>query len=116
MPAPRIPRLPNPKPGTIAAVIDNVEHCGPILTAERAMLWAHELFAPNEVKAWLDAGLQTADLGLIIDFRTLSVPPEAMGWSVRGEAVLERIRIGQHSAQAIARTLRKPGFLIPESD
>ena len=83
-----------------------------MLAAERAMFWAQELSAPSEVEAWLDAGLQTAGLGLIIDCRTLGVPPEAMGWSVRGEMMLERIRIGQYPARAIARTLRNAGLLI----
>lgn len=49
--APHMPRLPDPKPGTIAAIIDEIEHCGPMLAAERAMLWGKELFPPSEVRA-----------------------------------------------------------------
>jgi hypothetical protein len=74
-----------------------------------------ELFAPNEVKAWLDVGLHTVGLGLIVGFCTLGVPLEAMSWCVRGETMLERIWIGQYSAHAIARALRNAGLLSRES-
>lgn len=44
------------------------------------MLWAQELIAPNEVRAWEEAGLQTQLLPYIIELRRSGVPPEAMGW------------------------------------
>jgi hypothetical protein len=106
-----MPRLPDPKPGSIAAAINEFEHCGPQLSAERAELWAQEFFAPDQVRAWLAAGLRTADLGMVIDFRTHSVPPEAMTWSINKESILDRIRIHGYSSQAVVRTLRKAGML-----
>jgi len=112
---PHMPRLPDPKPGTIAAIINEIEHCGPMLAAERAMLWGNELFTPSEIRAWLENGLRTDDLGLIIDFRAAGVPPEAMTWSARGETMLDRIRIHGYSAHAVVRTLQNTGLLARKS-
>jgi hypothetical protein len=110
-----MPRVPIPKPGTIAAVIYDIEGCGAQISEERAVLWAQEFFAPDRVKAWLETGLRTGDLGLIIDFRKLGVPPEAMGWEVRGESILDRIRIHHYSAHNVARTLQNAGLLTRKS-
>lgn len=112
---PRVLRVPAPKPGTIAAVIYEIEQCGAQTSEDRAILWAREFFEPNQVRAWLEAGLRTADLGLIIDFRTLGVPPEAMSWAIRGESVLDRIRIRQYSAHDVTRTLQNAGLLTRKS-
>ena len=79
------------------------------LAAERAMVCGKELFAPNDVRAWLQNGLRTADLALVADFRTLGVPPEAMGWKVGDGTMLDRIRIRHYSAYVVARTLRNAG-------
>jgi hypothetical protein len=112
---PRMPRLPEPKSGSIAAIISGIEHCGPMTAAESAMLWAKELFASSEVRAWLEAGMKTADLGLIVDFRESGVPPEAMGWKVRGETILDRIRVHHYSALAVVKTLQTAGLLTRKS-
>jgi hypothetical protein len=79
------------------------------------MLWAQELIEPNEVRTWEQAGLNTYDLPRIIDFRQLGVPPEAMGWKVRGETMLEKIRTHRYSPQAVTQTLRTAGLLIRKS-
>lgn len=112
---PRRSRVPDPKPGTIAAVIFEITHCSPEWAAEKAMFWAQEMFEPNDVRAWMEAGLRTDDLGLIIDFRKAGVPPEAMGWKLRTETMLDRIRTHGYSAQDIMRTLRTAGLLERKS-
>lgn len=61
---PHMPRVPAPKPGTIAAVINGIEGCGPGASSQRAMLWARELFTPDQVRAWLQAGLRPPISGL----------------------------------------------------
>jgi hypothetical protein len=75
------------------------------------MLWAQELIAPNEVRAWEEAGLQTQLLPYIIELRRSGVPPEAMGWKVHGETMLEKIRTHHYSPQLVIRTLRTAGLL-----
>lgn len=110
-PPPKMPRMAPPKLGTIAAVVSEFEHCGPGASADRATAWAKEFLAPDQVRAWLAVGLRTDDLGMIIDFRTRGVPPEAITWSINKETILDRIRIRGYSSQAVVRTLRKAGML-----
>jgi hypothetical protein len=112
---PRRPRVPDPKPGTIAAVIFEITHCSPEWAAERAMFWAQEMFEPNDVRAWMEAGLGTDDLGLISDFRKAGVPPESMGWKIRNETILDRIRTHGYSSYDVMRTLRTAGLLGKKS-
>lgn len=110
-PGPQAPRLPSPRPGTLAAIINDIERCGSTPAAERAMLWAKEFFTPSEVRAWLAAGLRTSDLGLVIDFRKLGIQPEAMTWEVRGGTMLDRIRHDKYSAYEIELVLRNAGLM-----
>jgi hypothetical protein len=63
------------------------------------------------VEAWLNAGLRTGDLELAVDLRSLGVPPEAMGWVIRRETVLDRIRLRSYSARNIADMLRREQLL-----
>lgn len=106
---------PQPRPGTIAAVICEVEHHGPEFSEQQAWRWAQHLFTPSEVRAWLTSGLRTDDINLIVEFRSLGIPPEAMNWAVRGESMLDRIRVRGYTAQHIARTLRHAGLLPKRS-
>ena len=108
-------QLPAPKPGSIAAIIADVERCGPELSSRRAIRWAQQLFAPAQVAAWLGSGLRTDDLELIVDLRSFGVPPEALGWVVRKETMLDRIRLRNCSARDIVRILRREGLLPPLS-
>ena len=101
---------PQPRPGTIAAVICEVEHHGPEFSEQQAWRWAQHLFTPSEVRAWLTSGLRTDDLDLIVELRSLGIPPEAMTWTVRGESMLDRIRLRGYTAQHIVRTLRHAGL------
>lgn len=112
---PRIPRVPEPKPGTIAAVINEVEQCGPSLSSERAARWAAAFFTPDQVRAWLEVGLRTADLDLIINLREVGVPAEAITWRVNKETILDRIRIRGYSAHEVTQTLQKAGMLPSRS-
>lgn len=107
--------VPQPRPGTIAAVICEVEHYGPESGAQQAWRWAQHLFTPSEVRAWLTSGLRSDDLDLIVELRSLGIPPEAMSWAVRGESMLDRIRLRGYTAQHIARTLRHAGLLPKRS-
>lgn len=107
--------VPEPRPGTIAAVISEVEHHGPESSAQQAWRWAQHLFTPSEVRAWLTSGLRSDDLDLIVELRSLDIPPEAMNWAVRGESMLDRIRLRSYTAQHIARTLRHAGLLTKRS-
>jgi len=107
----RPPEPPAPKPGSIAAIINKVERCGPQISQERAPRWARHLFTAKEVEAWLNAGLRTGDLELAVDLRSLGVPPEAMGWVIRRETVLDRIRLRSYSARNIADMLRREQLL-----
>ena len=102
---------PQPRPGTIAAVICEVEHHGPEFSEQQAWRWAQRLFTPSQVRAWLTSGLRTDDLDLIVELRSLGIPPEAVNWAVRGESMLDRIRVRGYTAQHIARTLRHAGML-----
>jgi hypothetical protein len=113
----RFPEPPAPTPGSIAAVINQIERCGPSLSQERATRWAKQLFTPYEVEAWLSAGLRTDDLELVVELRSLGIPPKAMDWVVRKETVLDRIRLRNYSARAIAGMLRREHLLdkIPPS-
>ena len=104
-----------PRPGTIAAVINEVEHYGPEFSAQQAWRWAQHLFTPSEVRAWLTNGLRSDDLDLIVELRSLVIPPEAMSWAVRGESMLDRIRLHGYTAQHVARTLRNVGLLPKHS-
>ena len=106
---------PQARPGTIAAVICEVEHYGPEFSAQRAWRWAQHLFTPSEVRAWLTNGLRSDDLDLIVELRSLGIPPEAMSWAVRGESMLDRIRLHGYTAQHVARTLRHAGLLPKRS-
>lgn len=114
-PARRSPRSTEPAPGSFAAVISEFEQCGPETAKQFAMRWAREMFTPGQVRAWLQAGLQTNDLELVVELRSLGVPPKAMGWVVRKETMLERIRQRGYTAQAVARTLRQEGLLPPQA-
>lgn len=111
----RPPRPAPPRPGTIAAVICEVEHYGPESSAQQAWRWAQHLFAPSEVRAWLASGLRSRDLDLVVEFRSLGIPPEAMSWIIRGECILDRIRLRGYTAQHVARTLRHEGLLPKRS-
>lgn len=112
---PRSVRLPGPKPGSIAAVIAELERCGPELSSRRAVRWARQFFSATEVTAWLNAGLTTDDLELIIELRSRGVPAEALQWTVRKESMLDRIRLRGYSAQEIIGILRREGLLPPRS-
>ena len=103
--------VPQPRPGTIAAVICEVEHYGPESSAQLAWRWAQHLFVPSEVRAWLASGLRSDDLDLIVELRSLGIPPEAVNWVIRGETMLDRIRFRRYAAQDVARTLRHAGLL-----
>lgn len=111
----RPPEPPAPKPGSMAAIINNVERCGPRISQERAACWARHLFTPNEVEAWLNAGLRTGDLELVVNLKSLGVPPEAMDWVIRKETVLDRIRLRSYSARRIADMLRREQLLGTDS-
>lgn len=63
------------------------------------------------MEAWLIAGLHTDDLELVVDLRSLGVPPEAISFVVRKETILDRIRLRACSARGIARTLQREGLL-----
>ena len=102
---------PPPRPGTIAAVICECEHYSPESSAQLAWRWAQHLFTPSEVRTWLTNGLRSDDLDLIVELRSLGIPPEAMNWAVRGESMLDRIRVHGYTAQHVARTLRHAGLL-----
>jgi hypothetical protein len=106
---------PQPRPGTIAAVICEVEHYGPEFSAQQAWRWAQHLFTPSDVRAWLTNGLRCDDLDLIVELRSLGIPPEAMNWAVRGETMLDRIRLRGYTAQHVGRTLRHAGLLLKRS-
>jgi hypothetical protein len=106
---------PPPRPGTIAAVICEIEHYGPESAARHAEHWARHMFLPADVKAWLINGLSSNDLDLIVELRSLGIPPEAMSWGIRGETMLERIRLRGYTAQHVARTLRHAGLLPKRS-
>jgi hypothetical protein len=67
------------------------------------------------VEAWLTAGLTTDDLELIVELRSLGVPPEAMTWVLRRETMLDRIRLRGYSAREIARMLQREGLLPQRS-
>lgn len=73
------------------------------------------MFLPADVKAWLTNGLSSNDLELIVELRSLAIPPEAMSWSIRGETMLDRIRLRGYTAQHVARTLRQAGLLPKRS-
>lgn len=103
-----------PRPGTIAAVICEVGHDGPEFSEQQAWRSQH-LYTPSEVRAWLTSGLRTDDLDLIVELRSLGIPPEAMNWAVRGESMLDRIRVRGYTAQHIARTLRHASLLPKRS-
>jgi hypothetical protein len=75
------------------------------------MRWARTWFTPEQVRAWFQAGLRTSDLQLVVDLHAHGVPPEAMGWVVRKETMLERIRQRGYTAEDVARTLRQEGLL-----
>jgi hypothetical protein len=109
--SPRPRRSPGLRPGSIAAVISEIEGCGQEPSIERAMRWGSELFTPNDVRAWLRNGLTTDDLPQIVELRALGVPPEAMTWQVNKETILDRIRIRRYSAQTVALTLQRAGLL-----
>lgn len=113
----RSPEPPAPKPGSIAAIINKIERCGPHSSQERATRWARQLFTPSEVEAWLNSGLRTDDLDLAVDLRSLGVPPQAMDWVVRKETMLDRIRLRNYSARAIADMLRREHLIdkVPRS-
>lgn len=100
-----------PTPGSIAAVLNDIEQCGPELSRLRAGRWGRQLFTPQDVRAWLAVGLKSDDLDLVVELRSLGVPPEAMAWVVRKETVLDRIRVRHYSARDIARLLRREGLL-----
>jgi hypothetical protein len=106
---------PPPRPGTIAAVIWEIEHLGPEFSAQRVRRWAEHLFTPAQVRAWLTNGLRSDDLDLIVELRSLGIPPEAMSWGIRGESVLDRIRLRGYTAQHVARTLQQAGLLPKRS-
>ena len=96
----------SPKPGSYSAIISEIEQCGPELSRERAMKWARAMFPPEQVRAWLRAGLQTSDLDLIVELRALGVAPEMMGLTVRRQSMLDRIRSHGYTAGQVARTLQ----------
>jgi hypothetical protein len=106
---------PPPRPGTIAAVICEIEHYGPEFAAQHAERWARHMFTPADVKAWLTNGLRSNDLELIVELRSLGIPPEAMGWVIRGETMLDRTQLRGYTAQHVARTLRQAGLLPKRS-
>jgi hypothetical protein len=113
---PRRPVRPSaPPPGSIAAIINDIERCGPELSRHRAAIWGRHLFTAREVEAWLTAGLGTDDLELIVELRSLGVPPEAMTWVIRKETMLDRIRLRTCSAREIARILQREGLLTQRS-
>ena len=92
-----------------------MEHSTPEFAAEQAQRWARHLFTPADVRAWLANGLRTNDLDLIVEFRSRGIPPEAMSWSIRGETMLDRIRLRGYTAQHVMRTLWKAGLLPKRS-
>lgn len=77
------------------------------------MKWARAMVPPEQVRAWLRAGLQTSDLDLIVELRALGVPPELMGLTVRRQSMLDRIRHHGYTPGQIARTLQLEGLLPP---
>lgn len=109
----RLRQAPESRPpaGSIAAVINNIEGCGPYASRVRAVRWARLYCTPKEVEAWLKSGLKTDDLDLIAELRSLGVPPEAMQWTVRKETMLDRIRLRNCSAAEVAGILRREGLL-----
>jgi len=113
--SPRPAQTAAPAPGSIAAVISELEQCGPELSRQRAGLWGRHLFTSQDVRAWLTAGLHSGDLDLVVELRSLAVPPEAMAWVVRKETVLDRIRLRNYRARDIARMLQREGLLPPRS-
>jgi hypothetical protein len=76
------------------------------------MKWAREMFPPEQVRAWLRTGLQTSDLGLIVELRAPGVPPELMTLTVRRQSMLDRIRHHGYTAGRIARTLQLEGCCL----
>jgi hypothetical protein len=111
----RSTQLSSPKVGSYAAIISEIEQCGPELSKERAMKWARSMFPPEQVSAWLRAGLQTSDLDLIVELRALGVLPELIGLIVRRQSMVDRIRHHGYTAGQIARTLQLEGLLSPRA-
>lgn len=107
--------LPPPRPGTIAAVLCEIEHFGPEFAREEAQRWARHLFTSAEVRAWLTSGLRSKDLDLIVELRSLGIPPEGISWVIRGESMLDRVRLRGYTAQHVLRTLRNEGLLPKRS-
>jgi hypothetical protein len=113
---PRRPtQVSSPKPGSYAAIISEIEQCGTELSKQRAMEWACAMFTPEQMRAWLRAGLRTNDLDLIVELRTLGVLPELVGLTVRRESMLDRIRHHGYTPAQIARTLQIEGLLSPRA-
>jgi hypothetical protein len=104
-----------PVPGSYAAIISEFEQCGPEVGRQRAMQWARAMFTPDQVRAWLRAGLRTSDLELVTELRDLGIRPEAMGLTVRKETMLDRVRYHGYTAGQVARTLRAEGLLPPRA-
>ena len=76
-----MPRLPDPKPGTIAPINAGTETCGPRLAAETSHTVGSELFAPNERKSGLDAA---CTLPISVSSST------SLCWASAGDDELER--------------------------
>jgi hypothetical protein len=106
---------PAPVPGSYAAIISEFEQCGPQISRQRAMQWARAIFTPDQVRAWMRAGLRTSDLELVTELRDLGVRPEAMGLTVRKLTMLDRVRYHGYTAGQVARTLRAEGPLSPRA-
>src|SRR5712691_10684834 len=80
----RRPRKPpaQPPPGTIAAVICEIEHYGPEFSAQQAWRWAQHLFTPSDVRAWLVSGLRSDDLDIIVELRSLGIGVHGLAGAV----------------------------------
>jgi hypothetical protein len=67
------------------------------------MAWIREFFTPDEQAAWIKAGLDTNDLTVAIQCRTVGLEPRDLAQVVDGKTLGRRLREGETPGALIAR-------------
>lgn len=100
------------RPGSLAAVFAEETRCNPETAHQLARLWTRYcLTEPLIVREWLRADFDRHDASIVAELCRYGLTPELMTTPLRGETMLDRMRLYGYTPDKVAATLQEAGLV-----